>query len=114
MNKDSIGNCAHPEMCKYLDYNSLCKKCSKYLQKMKNKKEIDKLITEDLEAFRELKDNWDSYGGKPITGVALEQAKYFLDLFIAPTSEGGILITLGDNEDIAIEIHSNGTWEVEK
>lgn len=80
---------------------------------MKNKKEIDRLITEDLDAFKKLKAGWDSYSGKAITSEAIDRAERLLDFFIAPTSEGGILITLGSNDDVSVSIHSDGTWDIE-
>lgn len=64
-----------------------------------------------IESFRELGDNWDSYGSRKISEEAIKKAKYFIDgLFVAPVSGGGIQIELGDGE-VFILIHPDGTWE---
>ena len=70
-----------------------------------------KELIKKIESFRELGDNWDSYGCRKISEEAIEKAKYFAEgLFVVPTSEGGVEIYLGDDE-VFILIHPDGTWE---
>jgi len=69
---------------------------------------------ERLEKLRKLKENWDSYGGSPPTKEAAERAIQFIKgTFIAPLPDGGIQITFGEDEDVFIDIHPDGTWMVE-
>lgn len=68
-------------------------------------------LAKKIDSLLGLEENWDSYGGRPISKKATMMAKFFTEgLFIAPTSEGGIQITLGD-ENVFILIHPDGTWE---
>ena len=42
-----------------------------------------------LESFRELKQNWDSYGGLPIHPAAIDRAKKLIEgFFVCPISDG--------------------------
>lgn len=64
-----------------------------------------------IDSFGTLKENWNSYGAKPISKEAIKEAKRLIKgLFIVPTSEGGIQITLGD-EEVFILIHPDGTCD---
>jgi len=68
-------------------------------------------LVKEIDSLLELEENWDSYGGRPISKKATMMAKFFIKgLFIAPTSEGGVQITLGD-ETVFVLIHPDGTWE---
>jgi len=70
-----------------------------------------KELAKKIDSFLELEHDWDSYGGRSISKKATMMAKFFTNgLFVAPTSEGGIQITLGD-EDVFILVHPDGTWE---
>ena len=71
-----------------------------------------------LEELRELGPNWDSYGGKRITGSAISQAGILLallkaigvdDPFIVPMSNGGIAFEWHqEGQDLEIEISPEG------
>ena len=70
-----------------------------------------KELAKKIDSFLELEHDWDSYGARPVSYKAMMMAKFFTEgLFIEPTSEGGINISLGD-EDVFILIHPDGTWE---
>lgn len=70
-----------------------------------------KELIERIESFRELENDWNSYGGRKISEEAIEKAKYFANgLFVVPTPEGGVEISLGD-EEVFLLIHPDGTWE---
>jgi hypothetical protein len=70
-------------------------------------------MSKKLEELRKLESNWDSYGGKPITELALEKTDLLLkallgiqavEPFVCPCSNGGI----------QLEWHRNGyTLEIE-
>ncbi len=50
-----------------------------------------------IESFKELKEDWDSYGGRPIYPCAIAKAKELVEgFFVAPLPDGGIRISLGD------------------
>ena len=54
---------------------------------------------ERLESFKELEENWDSYGGKPISPAAIATAEKMLKgFFVCPISDGTIAISFGDEE----------------
>lgn len=55
----------------------------------------------NLEALAALKENWDGYGGKPITAAALNRAKD--SLYFVPVASGGLQIEL-HSADASIEI----------
>lgn len=71
-----------------------------------------------LEELSLLTDNWDSYGGKPITQFALAEAELLLDAleriqavepFICPCSNGGLQLEWHRNGyDLEIEISPEG------
>jgi hypothetical protein len=49
------------------------------------------VLFEQIDKLRELKEDWDSYGGQPITEEAIAAAKDFVGRFKAlPTTGGGI------------------------
>ncbi len=54
----------------------------------------------------ELKDGWDSYGGKPITTAAILALESFS---VVPCSDGGIdLVSYRDGLELSIEIQPDG------
>jgi hypothetical protein len=72
---------------------------------------------EDLEEFRALEEDWDSYGAAPIPDVSLEAARHLLraaaagelskPYFIAPLPRGGVQIEWrGKRNALEIEISS--------
>jgi len=67
-----------------------------------------------LDEFSKLEKGWDSDGyGKPITKKALKTAKYLLEgAYIAPQTNGGILITIGPEEEITIDIWPDGEYSI--
>jgi len=66
-----------------------------------------------------LKDNWDSYGGKPMAELALAEANHFInafkaigavDPFICPCSNGGVQLEWHRNGyDLEMEILPDGS-----
>lgn len=70
-----------------------------------------------IHSFKQLSDNWDSYGGVPITDKAMKSAYNLVDklcseLFIAPCPDGGILFEW-DDDDTDIYIDSEGNIHLE-
>jgi hypothetical protein len=62
-----------------------------------------------LNEIKNLQDNWNSYGGKPMTEDALRVAKELLDnIFIAPRNNGGIQIDFGKHDELSILIEPGG------
>jgi len=72
-----------------------------------------------LEGFRQLPDNWDSYGASRITDEAIEKGKSILafmaaagiaeELFVAPSPSGGIQIEWGSpGGEVELEIPPTG------
>ena len=61
-----------------------------------------------LEDFRELEQNWDSYGGRPISPAAIDKVIDLLEgFFVTPICDGTIGITFGD-EDVTLIINHDG------
>jgi hypothetical protein len=82
---------------------------------------FDQKIKGLLDPIHNLEDDWDSYGGKPVTLAALETAYNFLNLLfelrfptptIVPTSNGGLVLewTKPDFE-LSFDIAPNGKFE---
>jgi hypothetical protein len=47
----------------------------------------------DITRLERLKENWDSYGGKPITKAALNKAENILNsITVSPLPDGGLAI----------------------
>ncbi|MGH7974771.1 MAG: hypothetical protein ACREBR_04550 [bacterium] len=71
-----------------------------------------------LQELSQLKENWDSYGGKPISDLAIAQAELFLQTFeviqanrpqIVPTSIGGLQLEWHQGGfDLEVEILPSG------
>ena len=54
-------------------------------------------------------ENWDSYGGKPITKEARDKAISLIQgIHAVPLADGGIRITLGNDEEVIIKVWPNG------
>ncbi len=63
---------------------------------------------ERLESFKSLGEDWDSYGGKPISTAAIETAKKMLEgFFVCPLSDGTVEISFG-NEEWVLKIDEAG------
>lgn len=60
---------------------------------------------EQLKEFEKLKENWDSYGGKPISKKCLKKANEILKLF--PVTEWYDIVPCGDGS-VQIERHADG------
>ena len=64
-------------------------------------------VLRDLESFRELEPNWDSYGGHPISKAAIDAASNLVEgLFVCPLPSGEVAISLG--EDIMLRATTEG------
>lgn len=63
-----------------------------------------------LESFSTLRDNWDSYGGKPISRQAIDTAKRIVDgIHAVPTPHGGVQLELDyAGLRVAVEIGPDG------
>lgn len=66
--------------------------------------------SERLKELEALKENWDTYGARPITKEAIEAARSFLStLTVVPCSDGGVQIEAhAIGIDVEIEIGPNG------
>ena len=76
-------------------------------------KKLAGLLT-SLESFRNLPDNWDSYGARAIYPRAIDVARKILPalgglehVWVVPTSDGGVAIT-AEGERIVIEVSVYG------
>jgi hypothetical protein len=57
------------------------------------------VVEKMIDGLSELKDDWDSYGGKSPTREALASARKCLSsIHVAPMSDGGLQIDLGNAE----------------
>jgi hypothetical protein len=60
----------------------------------------------DLSSLRKLRDDWDSYGGVPITPQAIRTAEA---VFFVPTSNGGIQVEMhAGGIEVEVEIRPDG------
>lgn len=77
-------------------------------------------LTERVDGYAVLADNWDSYGGLAITEAARTVAKRLLEMFamlpldrpaVLPTGEGGVALQwyTPDDDDIDVEVCEDGT-----
>lgn len=73
---------------------------------------------ERIESFRKLEENWDSYHGSPIGAEAIEVAKVFSatfsDLFVAPTTGGGVMFedsSMPEGYGFLIDFRDDGTLD---
>jgi hypothetical protein len=82
-------------------------------------------LTEQLQAMRQLGENWDGYGGAAPRAEVIELAQAFVglvealrpptaggwQLYVSPTRIGGVLIEWEDAErQHEVEINPDGSW----
>lgn len=72
-------------------------------------------ILKKIDSFKDLKENWDSYGSEKIKSTAIRLASHFVNQcsknglvveFVVPMSSGNIQMEWGNN--LELEIYSNG------
>jgi hypothetical protein len=80
-------------------------------------------LERQVEAFRALQPDWDTYGALPIQEVAIRQARRLLHLLsmqltgarplsihVFPMRDGGVQIEIdGDEMEMEVEVHPDGT-----
>ena len=81
-------------------------------------------LVQQLNAMRQLRDNWDGYNGAPPTGEVLDLAIEFVELLetprpgpprrdirVWPGRDGGVLVEWeNDHSEYELEINPDGTW----
>lgn len=71
------------------------------------------VLFDDIDRLSELKEDWDSYGGLPITQASMDAAKSFVSKFQAvPTTGGGVVFEVRYGKfEISMEFTAEGEVE---
>ncbi len=69
---------------------------------------------ERLESFKGLESGWDSYGGYPISHVAVDRAAALVGhLFVVPACDGSVIIYLGPEQEVELCVAVDGSVRME-